>query len=211
MDVLNSLMTHKVVAVIRLDDLTHAEQLSKALLAGGIRILEFTLTNPDTYDVVAHLRTRLPDAVIGIGSIRTGEQARLSISSGAQFLVSPILQLEMVRIGQEAQVVTAPAGYTPTELSTAYQSGADLVKVFPADTLGAKYIKGVLAAMPDLKLMPTGGVGVNNIADYIKAGAVAVGVGGALVNQKLVDAQDWQALEDTARQYINAIGGHHAL
>ncbi|MGJ3237145.1 MAG: bifunctional 4-hydroxy-2-oxoglutarate aldolase/2-dehydro-3-deoxy-phosphogluconate aldolase [Anaerolineae bacterium] len=209
------LKQHRIAVVIRLSDLSQAQALSEALLAGGIRILEFTLTNPDAYEAIIQLRKHISvfdsgEALLGIGSIRTAEQARRAIDSGAELLVSPILSHDMIEAGKSADVLTAPAGYTPSEIHFAQEAGADLVKVFPANTLGAEYIKSVLAPMPELQIMPTGGIDLNNINDYLKAGAIAVGVGSALLNKQHITDQNWQAITDTARQYVNAIGVNYA-
>ncbi len=202
----DGVLKNRLVAVIRLDDLAHFQPLAETLLEGGVKILEFTLTNLDSLKAVAALRQSMPifdtgEAIIGIGSVRSLDHTRQAIDAGAQFLVSPILQLEMVAECQKRGITSVCGAYTPTEITTAASAGADFVKVFPADTLGPAYFKGVLAAMPELRLIPTGGVTLENLTQYLKAGCVAVGVGGALINPKMIALRDWDSLRQLALQY----------
>jgi 2-dehydro-3-deoxyphosphogluconate aldolase/(4S)-4-hydroxy-2-oxoglutarate aldolase len=206
---LDIVLESRLVAVIRLNNLDDFESLANTLLEGGIRVLEFTLTNLDALSAVESLRqshSAFTDgtATIGIGSIRNLEQTRDAIDAGAQFLVSPILLHDMISYCQAQDVVAIPGAYSPTEIASAASSGAPLVKVFPANMLGPTYIKSILAPMPDLRLVPTGGVGLNNVESYLKAGCVAVGVGNSLVNPRLIANKDWAALRDLARQYCDA-------
>ncbi len=199
-------LKNRLVAVIRLDDLAHFQPLATTLLEGGVKILEFTLTNLESLKAVQALRQSMPifdtgEAIIGIGSVRSLDHTRQAIDAGAQFLVSPILQLEMVAECQKRGIASVCGAYSPTEIATAAAAGADFVKVFPADTLGPAYFKGVLAAMPELRLIPTGGVTLENLTLYFKAGCVAVGVGGALINPKMIALRDWDSLRQLALQY----------
>ncbi|MBZ0318958.1 MAG: bifunctional 4-hydroxy-2-oxoglutarate aldolase/2-dehydro-3-deoxy-phosphogluconate aldolase [Anaerolineae bacterium] len=199
-------LKNRLVAVIRLDDLANFQPLAVTLLEGGVKILEFTLTNLDSLKAVEALRQSLPifdsgEAIIGIGSVRSLDHTRQAIDAGAQFLVSPIMQLEMVAECQKRGITSVCGAYSPTEIATAAAAGADFVKVFPADTLGPAYFKGVLAAMPELRLIPTGGVTLENLTHYLKAGCVAVGVGGALINPKMIALRDWDSLRQLALQY----------
>lgn len=201
----------KITAIIRLDDLSAFQDIALALVDGGIRSLEFTLTNRDALDTVSQLRSTMHEfengqAVLGIGSVRRLEQAQLAIDAGAQFLVAPVLVPGMMPLCQQHNIVSVPGAYTPTEIETAWQAGADFVKVFPANTLGPAYIKAILAPMPDLRLMPTGGIDLSNIADYMRAGCVGVGVGSSLVKPAWITNRDWQALRDAAREYQQAVG-----
>lgn len=199
----------RVTAIIRLDDLSLFEPLADALIQGGIRSLEFTLTNPNAFKVVEHLRRSVDlfdkgEAVIGIGSIRTIEQARLAVNAGAQLLVSPVFVPGMIEHAAQNEIVCAPGAYTPTEIETSWQLGADMVKVFPANDLGPSYMKAVLAPMPDLRLMPTGGIDISNLGGYLKAGCVAIGVGSSLVSPAMIQAQDWNGLRHLAEEYMLA-------
>lgn len=199
----------RVVAVIRLPDLTIAEPLTRALLDGGIKGLEFTLTNRDSIEVIRRLKNEIADfangeAVIGAGTVTNVEDAQACIDAGAQFIVSPTTKLPVIQLCNSADVPIMPGAYTPTEIETAWDSGADVVKVFPATTLGPGYIKAVLAPLPHLRLMPTGGIDLDNMADYLKAGVVAVGVGGNLLDKTAIAAGNWDAISATARAYARA-------
>lgn len=206
---LDIILANRLVAVIRLDNLQDFEPLANTLLEGGIRALEFTLTNEDSLHAVETLLEKQPaftdgTATIGIGSVRKLDQTRRAISAGAQFLVSPITLREMISYCQAQDVVAVPGAYTPTEIGYADVRGAPLIKIFPANTLGPGYIKSVLAPLPSLRLVPTGGIDLTNIGDYLKAGSVAVGVGSALIKPDLVAAREWGQLRDLARQYSAA-------
>jgi 2-dehydro-3-deoxyphosphogluconate aldolase / (4S)-4-hydroxy-2-oxoglutarate aldolase len=206
---LEIVMQSRMVAIVRLDDLSCAEQLVRALLDGGIRAIEFTLTNTDTPQVVADLLGLFPQfsdgqATLGIGSVRTSQEAQLAIGCGAQFIVSPISKEAIIRQSVEAGVACFPGAFSPTEIAQAAEWGADIVKVFPARALGPGYIRDVLAPMPYLKLMPTGGVDLNNLAAYMAAGAVAVGIGGQLLEPQWIKQSDWGNISKAASQYSQA-------
>lgn len=207
--VLDIVAKTRLVAIIRLDDLSQAVQLSKALLAAGVVAQEFTLSNPKALDVLAEVKATLPEfsngqAALGLGSVRNVDEAQAAIKAGAQFVVTPITKLEVIEVCKKAGVPIMPGAFTPTEIAMAHDAGADVVKVFPARTLGAGYIKDVLAPMPYLKLMPTGGVDLENMASFFKAGAVSVGVGGNLLDKKAIEAGDWEKVLSIARQYAEA-------
>lgn len=189
----------RLVAIVRLDDLSMAQELVQAMLAGGIRAIEFTLTNVDTPRVVGELLQKVPQfsdgtATLGIGSVRTTDEAKKAIECGAQFLVSPVIKESILKEAAQAKLACMPGAFTPTEILTAHELGADIVKVFPAKGLGPGYISDVLAPMPFLKLMPTGGVDLQNMPAYFAAGAVAIGMGGQLLSVKAVAARDWPVI-----------------
>jgi 2-dehydro-3-deoxyphosphogluconate aldolase/(4S)-4-hydroxy-2-oxoglutarate aldolase len=199
-----------IVAIIRLDDLSAAAQLARALLAGGITALEFTLTNPDAIRVVRELRAQLPDfdqgrAVIGVGTVMSPEAALEAIEAGAQFIVSPSTDLRTITRCHELGVACMPGAMTPTEIVAAWEAGASAVKVFPARALGPGYLKDIREPLPHIRLMPTGGIGPDNIADYLQAGAFAVGMGGNLLDKQLIRAGDWQALTDGAARVVERV------
>jgi 2-dehydro-3-deoxyphosphogluconate aldolase / (4S)-4-hydroxy-2-oxoglutarate aldolase len=207
--VLHLIAHTRLVAIIRLDDLSQAVQLSKALLAGGVVAQEFTLSNPEALHAMAEVKAEVAEfssgeAVIGLGSVRNVEEARAAIKAGAQFVVTPITKLDVIEVCKEANLPIMPGAFTPTEIATAYDAGADVVKVFPARTLGPGYLKDVLAPMPYLKLMPTGGVDLENMASFFKAGAVSVGVGGNLLDKKAIEAGDWEKVSSIAADYAKA-------
>ncbi len=208
-EVLELVKRFRLVAIIRLDELGQAEKISRALLAGGIALQEYTLTNPAALQVIADLRARVREfqsgeAAIGLGSVRNMTEAIHAQRCGAQFVVTPTLQLDVVRACRAANVPVMPGAYTPTEIVTAWDSGASFVKVFPARSLGPSYIKDVLAPMPYLKLMPTGGIDVENMSTYFKHGAAAVGVGGNLIDAQAVAAGNWDQVSSVASRYAQA-------
>ena len=167
------LTPHMPIAIVRLSDLTDAVAISRALLEGGLTTLEFTLTNSAALEAVAQTRAALGDAVtVGVGTVLSAQQAHESIAAGAEFLVTPIVRRDVIAAGVEAGVPVACGAFTPTEIWDAWETGAALVKVFPARSLGPGYIKDILAPLPQLKLVPTGGIDVENCAAYIQAGGL---------------------------------------
>ena len=197
---------HRLVAILRLDDLATAVQLSRSLLDAGIVAQEYTLTNPRALEAIAEVLREVPEfsngeATIGVGSVRTQTQARAAIEAGAQFLVSPIHQPSIISVGVQQSVPVMSGAMTPTEIAAAWEAGAALVKVFPARSLGPKYISDVLAPMPELKLMPTGGVGLENMQEYFEAGASAVGIGGTLIEMSALRLAHWDRITEVASEY----------
>jgi 2-dehydro-3-deoxyphosphogluconate aldolase / (4S)-4-hydroxy-2-oxoglutarate aldolase len=203
---LEVILQSRLVAIIRLNDLANAVALSRALLDAGIVAQEFTLTNPQALDAVRQVLKDIKqfsngEASLGVGSVRTTQQAAEAIRSGAQFLVSPIHDLPIVNYCVEHQIPILSGAYTPSEIASAWNAGASIVKVFPARGLGPNFIKDVLAPMPELQLMPTGGVDLENIPLYFAAGAVAVGVGGNLLDAQAIARNDWSQVTQTAAAY----------
>lgn len=191
------------IAIIRLPDLTHAVSLSRALVEGGIRVLEFTLTNRTALSALERVRADLPaEVLVGAGTVLDAEEARTSILSGAQFLVTPAYLPAVVAHGRQAGTPVLCGALTPTEILAAWQAGAALVKVFPAGRLGPSYIKDVRGPLPKIPLVPTGGVDLDNCAAFLDAGAYTVAVGSSLIDLPLVAAQDWQGLTARARQFV---------
>lgn len=195
----------KPIAIIRLDDLSATTQISQALLSGGINRLEFTLTNKDATEAIKTVRREFGSYIaVGAGTVLDANMARASIEAGAQFVVTPVLVPEVITICNEADMPIVCGAFTPTEIFSAWCLGADLVKVFPAGQLGPGYIKDVLAPLPGLKLVPTGGVNLETCGAFLSAGAYTVAVGSQLVGKELVQRQDWAALSDLARRYTQA-------
>jgi len=170
-----------LVPVVRAESAEKALRLIDALLAGGVRAVEVTMTIPGAIGVIEELRGKLSrDILLGCGTVLDAETARMAILAGAEFIVSPALDPETIRLCHTYDVPCIPGAMTPNEIIRAMQAGADIVKVFPAAQLGPAYIKAVKSALPQASLMPTGGVSLDNIADWIKAGCDAVGVGGEM-------------------------------
>ena len=199
-----------VVPVVRLPELSRAVDLAQALLDGGVTAVELTMTSPGALEALSLLRERVPAfvqgaAALGMGSVLNREMAVAAIEKGAQFVVAPTLDLQTISCCVEREVPVMPGAFTPTEIQTAWLAGAAVVKVFPATRLGPDYFKDVLAPLPHLKLMPTGGVGLKNAGEFIRAGAVAVGVGSALVRKDWVADGNWPAVTEQARRFAGAV------
>lgn len=205
MSTLSYILEHKIVAIMRGMPAKDAISLANALHKGGINILEITLNSPNALQVIEELSTQFKDTMlIGAGTVLTAEEANDAINAGAQFIISPALDAGVITATKDAGKVSIPGAYTPTEIVQAYRSGADIIKVFPAPN--AAYIRNILAPLNNYKLMPTGGINVDNINDYAAAGAVAFGIGNALVNSKEeVNELYLQNLEDKARRLAGAV------
>jgi len=205
MSTLTYILQHKIVAIMRGMPAKDAVRLANALHKGGINILEITLNSPNALQVIEELSQQFKDKMlIGAGTVLAAQEATDAINAGAQFIISPALDTDVIKTTKNAGKVSIPGAYTPTEIILAHRSGADIIKVFPAPN--AAYIKNVLAPLNQLKLMPTGGVNVDNIKDYAAAGAVAFGIGSALVNSKEeVNDLYLQNLEDKARRFTGAV------
>lgn len=206
MSAIQEILAKKVVAVVRLDNYNRAVDVARALVAGGVTVLEFTLTGRGAIQAVSATRKALGDAVcVGVGTVLKSEDAEAAIDAGAEFLVTPAVRQQVIATCVKRQTLILCGGLTPTELLEAHEAGAEMVKVFPAQSGGPNFIKNVLAPMPFLKLVPTGGVSPENARDYLAAGAVAVGIGGNLVSNKLVAAEAFDQITLTAQACMNAI------
>jgi 2-dehydro-3-deoxyphosphogluconate aldolase / (4S)-4-hydroxy-2-oxoglutarate aldolase len=203
---LTELVDSGVIAIVRLSAAEPLTRAAEALARGGVRFIEFTLTTPRALDVLAQA-TAAPfgDVVLGAGTVLDAESARAAILAGARFIVSPILNPEVITLCRRYGVLAIPGALTPTEILSAWQVGADLVKVFPIGSLGPGYIKAVRDPLPQVGLVPVGGVGLENAKDYVWAGASALGVGSSLVNDRVVAAGDWPALTAAARRLISLV------
>jgi len=207
-DILGRILDRKVIAVVRLETSAQLLEVARAIKTGGIEVIEFTMTTPGALSMIEETARSLgDDVVLGAGTVLDAETARLAILAGARFLVSPTLSRETVETCHRYDAVSIPGALTPTEILTAWESGADLVKVFPARLGGPKYISDLLAPLPQLRLVPTGGVGPANAGEFIQAGAKAVAVGGALVSAQVVAERDFALLTERARQLVAAVSG----
>jgi 2-dehydro-3-deoxyphosphogluconate aldolase/(4S)-4-hydroxy-2-oxoglutarate aldolase len=207
-DILTQLMEGRVVAVVRLDSGEQLVNVAEALKAGGITAIEFTASTPGAIDMIKEAAARFGDGVLlGAGTVLDPETARVAILAGAEFIVTPALNLATIELCKRYGKPIIPGALTPTEILTAWQAGADMVKVFPASAMGPGYLKAVLAPLPQVRLVPTGGVSADNAAEYLKAGAVAVGVGGKLVDKAAVARGDWQAITAEAHRLVAATKG----
>jgi 2-dehydro-3-deoxyphosphogluconate aldolase / (4S)-4-hydroxy-2-oxoglutarate aldolase len=208
MSAMEQILAKKIVAVVRLEDYTRAVDVARALAAGGVTVLEFTLTGQGAIEAVSATRKALGDSVcVGVGTVLEVGDTERAIDAGSEFLVTPALRRQVIATCVKRQTLVLCGGLTPTELLDAHEAGAKLVKVFPARLGGPKFIKDVLAPLPFLKLVPTGGVSPENARDYLAAGAVAVGIGGNLVSDKLVAAGAFDQITETARNCVLAVHG----
>jgi 2-dehydro-3-deoxyphosphogluconate aldolase/(4S)-4-hydroxy-2-oxoglutarate aldolase len=195
-----------VVAVVRLPHVTDFPALAGALAEGGVNAVEITLTTPGALEAIrAVARARLSGCSVGAGSVLDERSARDVLAAGAQFVVSPTLDDAVVRVCHEANVPCMPGALTPRELLEAWRAGASLVKLFPASLVGPGYMRDVLAPLPFLRLVPSGGVSLENAAAWIQAGAAAVSVGGALVSPSLVAEEAWDRLTARARVLVDRV------
>jgi 2-dehydro-3-deoxyphosphogluconate aldolase / (4S)-4-hydroxy-2-oxoglutarate aldolase len=198
--------TAGIIAVIRADSPDQLIDVCQSLRDGGVLVSEITMTTPGALDAIAKANAKLgKECIVGVGSVLDPETARLAILAGAQFIFAPTFNASVIEMAHRYDKPAVPGAFTPTEILNAWQAGADMVKVFPANHLGPQYFKDVLAPMPQLKLTPTGGVDLTTAADWLKAGAACLGVGSALVKKDLIKAKDWAGLTALAKQYVQIV------
>ena len=201
-EILNRIEDSGIVAVVRLNGSENLDQIINTLAAGGITAIEITMTTPDALAYIQQFSSKYGDRfLIGAGTVTDPETAVEVIEAGAEFVVSPILNPDIIHISHEFGKVVFPGAFTPTEIFKAWESGADVVKVFPATALGPQYFKDIHGPLPQIKLTPTGGVSLSNAADFMQAGAVCLGVGTALLDKQIIKNEDWPALELKAKQF----------
>lgn len=204
--VVRRIQTLSALAVVRLARAEDVMPVVDALQAGGIHAIEITMTVPGALQAIARVARDAGDQVlVGVGSVLDEDTARRAAEAGARFIVSPVFKPLVVEEAHRQGCAALPGAFTPTEILRAHEAGADMVKVFPSDSLGPSFIKGVLAPMPFLKLCPTGGVTPQNAGQWIRAGAAAVGLGGALVDATLVATREWGTITALARKTVEAI------
>jgi 2-dehydro-3-deoxyphosphogluconate aldolase/(4S)-4-hydroxy-2-oxoglutarate aldolase len=202
-EVLHALRKIGLVPVLRAESEAQALALADAIAAGGVTVLEVTMTVPGAIRVMRRLAEERPDILIGAGTVLDPETARMCILEGAQFVVSPALNIKTIELCHRYGVAVLPGALTPTEIVTAWEAGADVVKVFPASSLGgAKYLKSVKAPLPQVELIPTGGVSLATASEFLEAGAFALGVGADLVNLKAIAEGHPEIITESARKYL---------
>src|SRR5919199_1283342 len=206
-EVLRRIREVGVVPVVRARSAEEAVQVVEAIKAGGVAILEITMTVPRAVDVIAELAARYGDeATVGAGTVLDPETARACIMAGAQFVVSPALNVGTIELCRRYGVAVLPGALTPTEVVAAWQAGADMVKVFPCNAVGgASYLKALKAPLPQVELIPTGGVSLQTAADFIRAGASALGVGSDLVDLKALAEGQAEVITERARQFVEIV------
>src|SRR5262245_13631110 len=195
-----------VVAVIRLKEPGKLRAVVGALAAGGVRALEVTMTVPRAVDLIRELAPTMPDGfLLGAGTVTDARTARAVIDAGASFVVGPVFRPDVIAACHESDVPVVPGCFSPTEILAAHDAGADIIKLFPATALGPQYVKDVLAPLPHIKLMPTGGVTVDNAGDWIRAGAVAVGLGSALLDSAAIQSGRLDVITSNAERAVASV------
>jgi 2-dehydro-3-deoxyphosphogluconate aldolase/(4S)-4-hydroxy-2-oxoglutarate aldolase len=197
-----------LIPVLRAKSVAQGRAVVDAMIAGGVTVVEVTMTVPGAIDLLKELRNAYSprDLLLGSGTVTTAAQAQATIDAGAEFVVSPSLHPEVITVTKGNNKISCPGALTPTEAITAWNAGADYVKIFPCSALGgASYLKSLLAPFPHLKIIPTGGVTLQTAESFIKAGARALGVGSDLVNLAAIDAGHPETITETARAYLKVI------
>lgn len=203
---LQRLLDGGIVAVMRAPSGELLADVAEALLAGGVEAIEVTFTVPGTVKIIEQVANRLGDRILlGAGTVLDSETARAAILAGAQYIVSPTVNLDVIKLCKRYSKLILPGAFTPTEIVTAWEAGADVVKIFPSELGGAPYLKALRGPLPHIRMMPTGGVTLTTAADFLKAGASALGIGGSLVEPKAVADRDLERITLLARQYVEIV------
>ncbi len=204
--VLDIILSSKVIAVIRMSDTDKLAKVTEAIKQGGVRALEITMTTPAAIEIIAAMAKRkTADVLVGAGTVLDPETAAQAIHAGADFVVSPVTNFEMIRVCRRYDTFVAPGAFTPTEILAAWERGADVVKVFPATSVGPKYFKDIKGPLPQVRLMPTGGVSIENAREFIANGACCVAIGTALLDKKAIQAENWDVLTQKAKALVDSL------
>ena len=200
-EVRNKILERKVVAVVRMKNSSQWLKVIEAIKIGDVSGIELTMTIPNAIQAIETADKEFGDDILlGVGSVTDKQTALEAINAGAKFVVSPIYKAEVVQAVIDKNIVVIPGCFSPTEIQTAYEQGADFIKIFPADNLGMSFIKSIKAPLPHLKVIPTGGVNLENAIDWINAGASAVGIGSALVDNKAIEREDYKTLTENSKK-----------
>ena len=204
--ILDEILKRKVVAVLRIKEEEKLKKVIEAINKGGISVVEITMTVPNAIQLIEKMSKELDkNIILGVGSVLNKSIAEDAIKAGAKYVVSPVLKKEIIEASHKHDVPVMPGCFTPTEIQTAYEFGADIIKVFPADVVGMAFFKAILAPLPHLRLMPTGGVSLTNAGDWLKAGACAVGIGSALLDKKAIQEGNYSKLTENAATIMKSI------
>ena len=204
--ILEEILKRKAVAVIRVKEPDKLKKVIEAIHTGGVSVAEITMTVPNAIQLIEKMTAELDnEIIIGVGSVLNAAVAENAIKAGAKYVVSPILKKEIIDTAHRYNVPAMPGCFTPTEIQYAFELGADIIKVFPADVVGMEVFKAILAPMPHLKLMPTGGVTLTNAGNWLRAGACAVGIGTALLDKDAIKSENYSKLTDNARLIMKSI------
>lgn len=211
-EILKRVVDCGAVAVIRMEEPEKFMNVVNALYEGGVSVLEITMTVPNALKLIEKVSREMGDKVlVGVGSVLNKKMADESIEAGAKFVVSPILKEEIIFSAHNKNLLAMPGCFSPSEIQLAFEMGADIIKVFPADVLGIEFFKAVRAPMPHLKLMPTGGVTLHNACDWLSAGACAVGIGSALIDKNLIKKNNFDQIKENAKILIAGIQNHKKI
>jgi 2-dehydro-3-deoxyphosphogluconate aldolase/(4S)-4-hydroxy-2-oxoglutarate aldolase len=204
--ILEEILKRKAVAVLRVKEENKLQNVIEAIYAGGVSVAEITMTVPNAIQLIEKMSEKLDkNIIIGVGSVLNTKTAEDAIKAGAKYVVSPIFKKEIIETAHKYNIPAMPGCFTPTEIQTAFEYGANIIKVFPADIVGMEFFKAILAPMPHLKLMPTGGVSLTNAGEWLKAGACAVGIGSALLDKKAIRENNYSKLTENAKLIMKSI------
>ena len=203
-DVLNRIKSEKVIALIRADSSASLLDCARALSAGGLNCIELTMTTPNALELCAQVAQELPQVLLGLGTVLDADTARRGIAAGAKFIVTPAVRPEVIKTCKEAGIAILSGALTPTEACNAWDAGADVIKIFPAEFFGPAYIKSLKAPFPNMQFLPTGGVTPETVGDFLKAGAFATAAGSSLVPAAALKSGDWAAITARAKQFVAA-------
>ena len=202
----SQIMAEGLVAIMRVSRPELAMPLATALVAGGIRAVELTISIPNALEAVRTIDRELGgEILLGVGTVIDDDTCRAAIDAGAKYIVSPVTRPSLVKVAHAMDRPVMLGAYTPTEAQTAHEAGSDFVKIFPADTLGPGYIKSLLAPLPHLKIVPTGGVNLDTMEAFLAAGSAALGTGSALLKKEIIAGENWGELERLARRYADKL------
>jgi len=207
-EVFNRMVSEGLIPIIRVSSAKEAVNVADAIKAGGGSLIEITMSVPGALDTIKDLTHKYKDEIImGAGTVLDPETGRAALLAGAQFIVTPTLNVDLIQLAHRYSTVIVPGAATPTEILAAWNAGADMVKVFPAAQLGGpEYLKALRGPLPQILLVPTGGVNLQNAGTFIKAGATALGVGGELVDKKAVKENKFEVITQNTRTFLKAIG-----
>ncbi len=205
-EIVSQIKSTGIVAIIRADGSDELIDVVHSLREGGLTCIEVTMTTPNALEVIRTAREKIGDAAaIGVGTVLDAETARAAILAGAQFVVAPIVDLPTIAICKRYSVPVVPGAMTPTEMVRAWQAGSDFVKAFPSSGLGAGFVKDIRGPLPQIKLIPTGGISLDNVGEFFKAGAAAVGVGSALARKEWIRKKDFASIRQAASAWLETI------
>jgi 2-dehydro-3-deoxyphosphogluconate aldolase / (4S)-4-hydroxy-2-oxoglutarate aldolase len=205
-DTINRLLNPPIVAIIRADSSDQLLGAAEALVAGGISSMEVTMTTPNALEVIKNVSGALGEQILmGVGTVLDTETCRMALLAGAKFVVTPVMKPDVITLCNRYSVPIACGAYTPTEALAAHEAGADFIKIFPAEGLGPGYMKAILAPLPMLRIIPTGGVDAGTARSFLDAGCVAVAAGSSLVSKELLKNRDWAALTERAKALVAAV------